>query len=56
MTITDTLDTDATIAQAIRMIAARCEYVRIPVAGNPGSRKPEEHKNRTFANLDIKHP
>ena len=33
MTNTDTLDTDATIAQAIRMIAAGCEYVRIAVPG-----------------------
>ena len=29
MTTTDTMDTDATIAQSIRMIEAGCEYVRI---------------------------
>lgn len=34
MTNTDTLDTDATVDQAIRMIEAGCEYVRIAVPGN----------------------
>ena len=33
MTNTDTLDTNATVAQAIRMIEAGCEYVRIAVPG-----------------------
>ena len=33
MTNTDTLDTDATVGQAIRMIDAGCEYVRIAVPG-----------------------
>jgi (E)-4-hydroxy-3-methylbut-2-enyl-diphosphate synthase len=33
MTNTDTLDTNATVAQAIRMIVAGCEYVRIAVPG-----------------------
>ena len=33
MTNTNTLDTDATVAQAIRMINAGCEYVRIAVPG-----------------------
>lgn len=33
MTNTDTLDTKATVAQAIRMIEAGCEYVRIAVPG-----------------------
>jgi len=33
MTNTDTLDTDGTVAQAIRMIEAGCEYVRISVPG-----------------------
>ena len=33
MTNTDTLDTQATVAQAIRMIDAGCEYVRIAVPG-----------------------
>jgi (E)-4-hydroxy-3-methylbut-2-enyl-diphosphate synthase len=38
MTSTDTLDTKATVAQAIRMIEAGCEYVRIAV---PGMREAE---------------
>ena len=29
MTTTDTMDTEATVAQSIRMIEAGCEYVRI---------------------------
>jgi (E)-4-hydroxy-3-methylbut-2-enyl-diphosphate synthase len=33
MTNTDTMDTKATVAQAIRMIVAGCEYVRIAVPG-----------------------
>jgi (E)-4-hydroxy-3-methylbut-2-enyl-diphosphate synthase len=33
MTNTNTLDTNATVAQAIRMIEAGCEYVRIAVPG-----------------------
>jgi (E)-4-hydroxy-3-methylbut-2-enyl-diphosphate synthase len=33
MTSTDTLDTEATIAQSIRMIEAGCEYVRITTPG-----------------------
>ena len=33
MTNTDTLDTNATVAQAIQMIDAGCEYVRIAVPG-----------------------
>jgi (E)-4-hydroxy-3-methylbut-2-enyl-diphosphate synthase len=33
MTNTDTMDTEATVAQAIRMIEAGCEYVRIAVPG-----------------------
>jgi (E)-4-hydroxy-3-methylbut-2-enyl-diphosphate synthase len=33
MTSTDTMDTEATIAQSIRMIEAGCEYVRITVPG-----------------------
>jgi len=33
MTNTDTLDTRSTVAQAMRMIDAGCEYVRIAVAG-----------------------
>ena len=33
MTSTDTLDTRATVAQAIRMIEAGCEYVRVTIPG-----------------------
>ena len=33
MTNTDTLNTEATIAQCIRMIEAGCEYVRITAPG-----------------------
>jgi len=33
MTNTDTLDTRSTVAQAVRMITAGCEYVRIAVPG-----------------------
>ena len=33
MTNTDTMDTEATVAQSIRMIQAGCEYVRIAVPG-----------------------
>jgi (E)-4-hydroxy-3-methylbut-2-enyl-diphosphate synthase len=33
MTNTDTMDTESTVAQAIRMIEAGCEYVRIAVPG-----------------------
>lgn len=33
MTNTDTMDTESTVAQAIRMIDAGCEYVRIAVPG-----------------------
>jgi (E)-4-hydroxy-3-methylbut-2-enyl-diphosphate synthase len=42
MTNTNTLDTDATVAQAIRMINAGCEYVRIAV---PGIKEAENLKN-----------
>ncbi len=42
MTNTDTLDTLATVTQAIRMIDAGCEYVRIAV---PGMREAENLKN-----------
>lgn len=41
MTSTDTLDTASTVAQAIRMIEAGCEYVRISV---PGMRETENLK------------
>jgi len=42
MTNTDTLDTTATMDQAIRMIEAGCEYVRIAV---PGIREAENLRN-----------
>ncbi|MCX6244479.1 MAG: (E)-4-hydroxy-3-methylbut-2-enyl-diphosphate synthase [Bacteroidetes bacterium] len=42
MTSTDTMDTNATVEQAIRMIEAGCEYVRIAV---PGIREAENLKN-----------
>jgi (E)-4-hydroxy-3-methylbut-2-enyl-diphosphate synthase len=42
MTNTNTLDTDATVSQAIRMIEAGCEYVRIAV---PGIRETENLRN-----------
>jgi (E)-4-hydroxy-3-methylbut-2-enyl-diphosphate synthase len=42
MTNTDTLDTKSTVAQAIRMIKAGCEYVRISV---PGMKEAENLKN-----------
>jgi (E)-4-hydroxy-3-methylbut-2-enyl-diphosphate synthase len=41
MTSTDTLDTEATIAQSIRMIEAGCEYVRITT---PGTKEAENLK------------
>ncbi len=42
MTNTKTLDTSATVSQAIRMIEAGCEYVRIAV---PGIREAENLRN-----------
>jgi (E)-4-hydroxy-3-methylbut-2-enyl-diphosphate synthase len=42
MTNTDTLDTKATVEQAIRMINAGCEYVRIAV---PGLKETENLRN-----------
>jgi (E)-4-hydroxy-3-methylbut-2-enyl-diphosphate synthase len=42
MTTTDTMDTQATIAQSIRMIDAGCELVRITAP----SKKPIAHKKR----------
>jgi (E)-4-hydroxy-3-methylbut-2-enyl-diphosphate synthase len=42
MTNTDTNDTQATVAQAIRMVDAGCEYVRISV---PGFKEVENLKN-----------
>ena len=42
MTNTDTMDTLATVEQAIRMIGAGCEYVRIAV---PGEKETENLRN-----------
>lgn len=42
MTNTDTMDTAATVEQAIRMIEAGCEYVRIAV---PGEKETENLRN-----------
>ncbi|HTX88925.1 MAG TPA: (E)-4-hydroxy-3-methylbut-2-enyl-diphosphate synthase [Bacteroidales bacterium] len=42
MTNTDTLDTKATVEQAVRMIKAGCEYVRISV---PGMKEAENLRN-----------
>jgi (E)-4-hydroxy-3-methylbut-2-enyl-diphosphate synthase len=45
MTSTDTLDTRSTVAQAIRMIEAGCEYVRIAVPGMRETENLTEIKN-----------
>ena len=45
MTNTDSLDTKATVAQAIRMIEAGCEYVRIAVPFMKEARNLREIKN-----------
>ena len=45
MTSTDTLDTASTVAQAIRMIEAGCEYVRIAVPGMKEAENLKEIKN-----------
>jgi len=42
MTTTDTLDTEGTVAQAIRMIEAGCEYVRVTA---PSKKEAENLKN-----------
>ncbi|MBL7138773.1 MAG: (E)-4-hydroxy-3-methylbut-2-enyl-diphosphate synthase [Bacteroidales bacterium] len=49
MTNTDTLDTDGTVAQAIRMIEAGCEYVRISVPGMKDVENLREIKKRIRA-------
>ena len=46
MTNTDTLDTDGTVAQMIRMIEAGCEYVRISVPGMKDVENLREIKKR----------
>jgi len=45
MTSTDTLDTKATVDQAIRMIEAGCEYIRIAVPGMKDAENLKEIKN-----------
>jgi (E)-4-hydroxy-3-methylbut-2-enyl-diphosphate synthase len=45
MTNTDTLNTDATVIQAIRMIKAGCEYVRIAVPGIREAKNLQNIKN-----------
>ena len=45
MTSTDTLDTASTVAQAIRMVEAGCEYVRITVPGMKEVENLREIKN-----------
>ena len=44
MTNTDTRDTNATVDQAIRMIDAGCEYIRIAVPGIKEAEKLKEIK------------
>ncbi len=46
MTTTDTMDTDGTVAQAIRMIRAGCEYVRVTA--------PSQNEARNLANIKKK--
>jgi (E)-4-hydroxy-3-methylbut-2-enyl-diphosphate synthase len=45
MTTTDTMDTDATVLQSIRMIEAGCEYVRITAPSQNEARNLEKIKN-----------
>jgi len=49
MTSTDTMDTTGTVAQAIRMIDAGCEYVRISVPGMKDAENLREIKKRIRA-------
>ena len=46
MTTTDTMDTDGTVAQAIRMIRAGCEYVRVTA--------PSQNEARNLRNIKKK--
>ncbi len=46
MTTTDTMDTDGTVAQSIRMIRAGCEYVRITA--------PSQNEARNLRNIQKK--
>ena len=46
MTTTDTMDTDGTVAQSIRMIRAGCEYVRITA--------PSQNEARNLENIQKK--
>lgn len=49
MTTTDTMDTEATVAQSIRMIEAGCEYVRITAPSQNEARNLENIKNELRA-------
>lgn len=46
MTTTDTMDTEATVAQTIRMVEAGCEYVRITAPSIKDARNLEEIKKQ----------
>ena len=48
MTTTDTMDTEGTVAQSIRMIRAGCEYVRITA--------PSQNEARNLENIRKKNP
>ena len=49
MTTTDTMDTDGTVAQAIRMIRAGCEYVRVTAPSQNEARNLEDIKKKLRA-------
>ncbi len=49
MTTTDTMDTEGTVAQAIRMIHAGCEYVRVTVPSQKEARNLENIKRKLRA-------
>ena len=58
MTTTDTMDTEATVAESIRMISAGCELVRITApskkdAENLANIKAELVKKNEFAKEEI---
>ena len=50
MTNTDTMDTESTVAQAIRMIEAGCEYVRIAVPGRKEVENLKDIRKKLFKN------
>ena len=49
MTTTNTMDTDATVEQSVRMIHAGCEYVRITAPSNNEAKNLEKIKRRLRA-------